>query len=163
MPTPSAGSRTIPLALGAVGGTVVVDVARDIVVDEAPYIVPYIVVDGAPYIDVDAVVLLPDAPEQYVDEPTTPVEDGVACAADPDIVGKEPRPTTPTPLVPRPLVPRPAMPTPAAAGELPGFDEGEDGEKALGPVDVAVREFGGVMTPELLTELHGTAERVPTP
>src|SRR5262245_26888633 len=89
VPTPSAGSRTIPLALGAVGGTVVVDVARDIVVDEAPYIVPYIVVDGAPYIDADAVVLLPDAPEQYVDEPTTPVEDGVACAADPDIVGKE--------------------------------------------------------------------------
>ena len=48
---------------------------------------------------VDVVVLLPpEAPKQNVDEPPTPVEGRVACDADPDMVGNEPRPVVPRPL-----------------------------------------------------------------
>ena len=88
---------------------------------------------------VDVVVLPPEAPEQNVDEPPTPVEG--ACNADPDMVGNEPRPVVPRPLVPRPAVPRPAMPTPAASSELTELDEGEESAEALALVDVAVTEL----------------------
>ena len=94
-----------------------------------------LVVDVAALVVVDVVVLPPEAPEQNVDEPPTPVEG--ASKADPDMVGNEPRP-----VVPRPLVPRPAMPTPDTSSELTELDEGEDGEEALALVDVAVTELG---------------------
>jgi len=99
-------------------------------------VISAVVVDVAGLEMVDVVVLPPEAPEQNVDEPPTPVEGGVACDADPDMVGNEPRP-----VVPRPLVPRPEMPTPAASSELTELDEGEDGEEALALVDVAVTEL----------------------
>jgi hypothetical protein len=73
-------------------------------------VISALVVDVAALVVVDVVVLPPEAPEQNVDEPPTPVEG--ACNADPDMVGNEPRPVVPRPLVPRPAVPRPAMPTP---------------------------------------------------
>jgi hypothetical protein len=96
LPTPSAaGSRTIPLC---VASSAVVDVAALVLAD--------------------VVVLPPEAPEQNVDEPSTPIEGGVACDADPDMVGNEPRPVVPRPLVPRPLVPRAA-----ASSELTELDE----------------------------------------
>jgi hypothetical protein len=81
---------------------------------------------------VDVVMLPPEAPEQNVDEPPTPVEGRVSCEADPDVVGNKPRP----------VVPRPAMPTPAASSELTELDEGEDGAEALALVDVAATELG---------------------
>ena len=125
LPAPSAaGSRTIPLCVATA-----------------------LVVDVAALVLVDVVVLTPEAPEQNVDEPLTPVEGGVACDADPDMVGNEPRPVVPRPLVPRPLVPRPlvprpAVPTPTASSEPTELDEGEDGEVALALVDVPVTELG---------------------
>ena len=113
LPMPcAAGSRRIPLC-----------------------VISALVVDVAALVVVDVVVLPPEAPEQNVDEPPTPVEG--ASKADPDMVGNEPRP-----VVPRPLVPRPAMPTPDTSSELTELDEGEDGEEALALVDVAVTELG---------------------
>ena len=119
LPAPSAaGSRTIPLC-----------------------VISAVVVDVAALEMVDVVVLPPEAPKQNVVEPSTLVEGRVACDADPDVVGNEPRPVVPRPLVPRPAVPRPEMPTPAASSELTELDEGEDGEEALALVDVAVTEL----------------------
>jgi hypothetical protein len=104
LPAPSAaGSRTIPLC-----------------------VISAVVVDVAALEMVDVVVLPPEAPKQNVVEPSTLVEGRVACDADPDVVGNEPRPVVPRPLVPRPAVPRPAMPTPATSSELTELDEGED-------------------------------------
>jgi hypothetical protein len=72
--------------------------------------------------------------------------------------------------VPRPLVPRPATATPAAPGlefaavvELPELGEEDDGEEAFALVDVAVWEPSELMTPELLTGLHGADGLDPTP
>lgn len=120
LPTPSAaGSRSIPLC-----------------------VISALVVDVAALEMVDVVVLPPEAPEQNVEEPPTLVEGKVACDADPDVVGNEPRAVVPRPLVPRPAVPRPAMPTPAASSELTELYEGEDSAVALALVDVAVTELG---------------------
>ena len=114
LPAPSAaGSRTIPLC-----------------------VISAVVVDVAALEMVDVGVLPPEAPKQNVDEPSTLVEGRVACDADPDVVGNEPRPG-----VPRPLVPRPAVPTPATSSELTELDEGEDSEEALALEDVAVTEL----------------------
>jgi hypothetical protein len=68
------------------------------------------------------------------------------------------------PSVPRPLVPRAVTPRLAVLGELLAVavvglprpddaDEGNEKEFALGVVVAA--EFGALVTPELLTELHG--------
>ena len=71
-----------------------------------------------------------------------------------------PRPVVPRLVVPRPFIPRPATPTPAAFGvelavavvEVAELDEeGENEEVAVAP-----ELFEELMTPELLTELHGT-------
>jgi hypothetical protein len=104
-------------------------------------VISALVVDVAALVVVDVVVLPPEAPKQNVDEPSTPIEGEVACDADPDVVGNEPRPVVPRPLVPRPAVPRPAMPTPAASSELTELDEGEESAEALALVDVAVTEL----------------------
>jgi hypothetical protein len=123
-------------------------------------------VDAAALVLVGVVVLEPA--EQNVEEPATPLE--VACEADPDITGNEPRPVVPRAVVPRPLVPSSATPTPAPSGlefaavvELPELGEGDDREEAFPLVDVAVRELDGLLTPELLVGLHGAGVLVPTP
>ena len=106
------------------------------------------------------VLVIPCVPEQNIGEPTTLVEGDVVGGVDADIVGDEPRPMVPRPpVVPRPVVPRPVV---ATIAEVPGFDEGDDGAEVFAPVDVAVGELGELMTPELLTELHGAIE-LPTP
>ena len=106
------------------------------------------------------VLVIPCVPEQNIGEPTTLVEGDVVGGVDADIVGDEPRPMVPRPRVPRPVMPRPVVPTIA---EVPELDEGDDGTEVFAPVDVAVAELGELMTPELLTELHGAIELVPTP
>jgi hypothetical protein len=126
--------------------------------------------DGDALLFVDLMVLRDEAPEQNVEEPATPVDEGVSCEADPDIAGNEPRPIVPRAVVPRPLVPRPATPTPAASDEafaavveLPEFGEGDGCDEAFALVDVAVWESRELTTPELLTEWHGAGVLVPTP
>lgn len=106
--------------------------------------------------------VVPDVPVQEVGEPATFVEAVDACEVELDTVGNEPRPMAPRLVVPRPPVPRPAMPRPAVSDvefavvvELPGLDEGSD-EEELALAVAAVDELGEFVTPELLTELHGT-------
>jgi hypothetical protein len=121
-------------------------------------VAPAMVVDVGALLLVDLMVLRDEAPEQNVEEPPTPVEGGVACEADPDVAGSEPRPVVPRAVVPRELVSRPATPTPAAPRlefaavvELPELGEGDDGKEAFALRDVAVWEPTELMTPELLT------------
>jgi hypothetical protein len=104
--------------------------------------------------------VVPDVPIQEVGDPATFVEAAAAC--DVELVGNEPRPMVPRLVVPRPPVPRPAMPRPTVSNpefgvvvELPGLDEGSD-EEELALAVAAVDELGEFVTPELLTELHGT-------
>lgn len=97
------------------------------------------------------------------------VDDVEVCDIEPvtELSPMLPRPVVPRLVVPRPLVPRPAMPRPAASSaefavavvEVPelGQDEEED-EVAMAP-----ELLGELMTPELLTELHGTDVLVPAP
>jgi hypothetical protein len=116
----------------------------------------------------DAALPPAETPGRNVGEPLTPVARDVICEAAP--AGDEPRPKVPRPAAPKPLVPRPAtlmFGTPAvefaAIIELPELDEGDAGETALLLVDVAVGELGELVTPELLTELHGVDVLVPAP
>jgi hypothetical protein len=109
-----------------------------------------------------------EAPEQNVGDPPTPVDGAATCGGAP--VGNKPRPTVPRPAAPKPLVLRPATPVPdtsapefAAIVELPKLDEGESGETVLPLVAVAVGELGELVTPEVLTELHGINVLIPTP
>jgi hypothetical protein len=76
---------------------------------------------------------------------------------DPDWVGSEPRPVVPSPVVPRPFVPRAVTPRLAVFGELPRLDDADEegNEEEFAPDVVVAAEFGAVVTPELLTELHG--------
>jgi len=88
-----------------------------------------------------------------------------------DWVGSEPRPVVPSPVVPRPLVPRPVTPRLAVFGELlavavvglPRLDDADELDAEEFALDVVVTEFGVLTTPELLTELHGTAVLVVPP
>ena len=62
----------------------------------------------------------------------------------------------PSPVVPRPFVPRAVTPRPAVFGELPRLDDADEGnEEEFAPDVVVAAEFGALVTPELLTELHG--------
>jgi hypothetical protein len=91
--------------------------------------------------------VVPDAPEHDVGEPATFVEEVAAPCAELDTVGNEPRPTVPRLVVPRPSA-RPDCP---CRGQRPAV-----GDVAL----AAVVELGEFITPELLTELHGTGALV---
>jgi hypothetical protein len=105
---------------------------------------------------------VPMSPEHVVSARVAADADVPVCNADPDWGGSEPKPVVPSPVVPRPLVPRAVTPRFFVFGELlavvgvelpDDVDEGNEEEFALGAVMAA--EFGALMTPELLTELHG--------
>jgi hypothetical protein len=107
---------------------------------------------------------VPISPEHDVSARVAADADVPVCNADPDWDGSEPRPVVPSPVVPRPLVPRAVTPRLLVFGELfavavvelpelDDVDEANEEEFALGAVVAA--EFGALMTPELLTELHG--------
>jgi hypothetical protein len=75
----------------------------------------------------------------------------------------KPRPVVPSPVVPRPLVPSPVTPRlpvfaellAVAVVELPKLDDADEADEEEFVLDaVVVAEFGALMTPELLTELH---------
>jgi hypothetical protein len=112
------------------------------------------------------------SPEHDVSDWTAVDGDVDVCNVE-DWVGSEPRPVVPSAVVPRPLVPRAVTPRLAVFGELlavavvgvptlDDVDEADAEEFALGVVVVVV-EFGALKTPELLTELHGTAVLVVPP
>jgi hypothetical protein len=124
--------------------------------------------DVAPFMPLDALALLPppEAPEQNVAEPPTPVDGAVTGDAVP--AGDEPRPTVPSPVAPRPLAPTLAMMPGIPTVEFPDITElpeleGGARKTALPLVDVAVGELSELVTPELLTELHGVMTLVPAP
>jgi hypothetical protein len=122
------------------------------------------VVDGIPAVAI-VEVLPPDAPEQDVGEPATPLESEAACEVDPDAGGTKPRPTVPRPVAPRPLVPRPTATADAASKvleELDG-DEGEDPTEEFVPAVDVVTEVGELVVPDVLTKLHAVDVLVPTP
>jgi hypothetical protein len=121
-----------------------------------------------------AVVVLaggvPMSPEHVVSARVAADADVPVCNADPDWDGSEPRPVVPSPVVPRPLVPRAVTPRFFVFGELfavagvelpDDSDKGNEEEFALDAVMAA--EFGVLMTPELLTELHGADVLVSAP
>jgi hypothetical protein len=109
----------------------------------------------------------PDVLAQDVEEPVAAVERVVFDDAGCEVVDNEPRPVVPRPPVPSPPVPRPAMLRPAVSGEefavvVPELDDTEeDDEEAVAPDVVTVLEFAELMTPELLTEMHGADVLVP--
>jgi hypothetical protein len=109
-----------------------------------------------------------DVSEQDVEEPVAAVERVVFDDAGCEVVDNEPRPVVPRPTVPSPPVPRPAMLGlgPAVSEEfaivVPELDDAEeDDEEAVALDVVTVLEFAELMTPELLTELHGADVLVP--
>jgi hypothetical protein len=82
----------------------------------------------------------------------------------------EPSPVVPRPEVPRPVAPRPLVLAPAmlraGAFAVAVVEVAElDGDEEDGEVVAALTEllFDELMTPELLTELHGADVLVPTP
>jgi hypothetical protein len=102
-------------------------------------------------------------PEHDVSDWTAVDGDVDVCNVE-DWVGSEPRPVVPSPVVPRPLVPRAVTPRLAVFGELlavavvglPKLDDADEAdEEEFAVVAVVAAEFGALMTPELLTELHG--------
>jgi hypothetical protein len=115
---------------------------------------------------------VPISPEHDVSDRVAVDADVPVCNADPDWVGSEPRPVVPSLVAPRPLVPRAVTPTLLVFGEvfavavveLPApddADEADEEEFALGALVAA--EFGALITPELLTELHGALLSTPRP
>ena len=108
----------------------------------------------------------PDVLAQDVEEPVAAVERVVFDDADCEVVDNEPRPVA-RPTVPSPPVPRPTMLRPAVSGEefavvVPELDDTEeDDEEAVALDGVTVLEFAELMTPELLTELHGADVLIP--
>jgi hypothetical protein len=130
---------------------------------------------GTPPLRLCAVTVLaggvPRLPEHDVSDWTAVDGDVDVCNVE-DWVGSEPRPVVPSPVVPRPLVPRAVTPTLLVFGEvfavavveLPApddADEADEEEFALGALVAA--EFGALITPELLTELHGADVLLSTP
>ena len=96
------------------------------------------------------------SPEHVVSDCVAVDGDVAVCNVDPDWVGSEPRPVVPSPVVPRPFVPRAVTPRLAVFGELPRLDDADEGnEEEFAPDVVVAAEFGALVTPELLTELHG--------
>jgi hypothetical protein len=105
---------------------------------------------------------VPRSPEHVVSAWVVVDGDVDVCNVDSDWTAGEPRPVVPSPVVPRPLAPTPVTPRfPAfaellavAVVELPRLDDADEADEfALGAVVVA--EIGALVTPELLTELHG--------
>jgi hypothetical protein len=130
---------------------------------------------GTPPLRLCAVTVLaggvPMSPEHDVADWAAVDVDVDVCNVE-DWVGSEPRPVVPSPVVPRPLVPRAVTPTLLVFGEvfavavveLPApddADEADEEEFALGALVAA--EFGALITPELLTELHGADVLLSTP
>jgi hypothetical protein len=122
---------------------------------------------GTPPLRLCAVTVLaggvPRFPEHDVSDWTAVDGDVDVCDVE-DWVGNEPRPVVPSPVVPRPLVPRAVTPRLAVPGELlavavvglPRLDDADEAdEEEFALVAVVAAEFGALMTPELLTELHG--------
>jgi len=78
---------------------------------------------------------VPVSPEHVVSARVAADADVPVCNADPDWVGREPRPVVPSPVVPRPLVPRAVTPRffmfgepfAVAGAELP--DDVDDGNE----------------------------------
>jgi hypothetical protein len=97
------------------------------------------------------------SPEHVVSDCVAVDGDVAVCNVDPDWVGSEPRPVVPSPVAPRPFVPRAVTPRLAVLGELPRLDDADDegNEEEFAPDVVVAAEFGALVTPELLTELHG--------
>ena len=96
------------------------------------------------------------SPEHVVSDCVAVDGDVAVCNVDPDWVGSEPRLVVPSTVVPRPFVPRAVTPRLAVFGELPSFDDADEGiEEEFAPDVVVAAEFGALVTPELLTELHG--------
>jgi hypothetical protein len=97
------------------------------------------------------------SPEHVVSACVAVDGDVAVCNVDPDWVGSEPRPVVPSPVVPRPFVPRAVTPRLAVFGELPRLDDADEegNEEEFAPDVVVAAEFGALVTPELLTELHG--------
>jgi hypothetical protein len=102
------------------------------------------------------------SPEHVVSDCVAVDGDVAVCNGDPDWVGSEPRLVVPSPVVPRPFVPRAVTPV---FGELPRLDDADEGiEEEFAPDVVVAAEFGALVTPELLTELHGVEVlSAPTP
>jgi hypothetical protein len=102
------------------------------------------------------------SPEHVVSDCVAVDGDVAVCNGDPDWVGSEPRLVVPSPVVPRPFVPRAVTPV---FGELPRLDDADEGiEEEFAPDVVVAAEFGALVTPELLTELHGVGVlSAPTP
>jgi hypothetical protein len=102
------------------------------------------------------------SPEHVVSDCVAVDGDVAVCNVDPDWVGSEPRLVVPSPVVPRPFVPRAVTPV---FGELPRLDDADEGiEEEFAPDVVVAAEFGALVTPELLTELHGVdVLSAPTP
>jgi hypothetical protein len=102
------------------------------------------------------------SPEHVVSDCVAVDGDVAVCNGDPDWVGSEPRLVVPSPVVPRPFVPRAVTPV---FGELPRLDDADEGiEEEFAPDVVVAAEFGALVTPELLTELHGVdVLSAPTP
>ena len=122
---------------------------------------------GTPPLRLCAVTVLaggvPRLPEHDVSDWTAVDGDVDVCNVE-DWVGSEPRPVVPSSVVPRPLVPRAVTPRLAVFGELlavavvglPKLDDADEAdEEEFAVVAVVAAEFGALMTPELLTELHG--------
>jgi hypothetical protein len=130
---------------------------------------------GTPPLRLCAVTVLaggvPRSPEHDVSDWAAVDVDVGVCNVDPDWVGSEPRPVVPSPVVPRPLVPRAVTPRLFVFGELfavavvglPTLDDADDADAEEFALDVIVAEFGVLTTPELLTELQGTAVLVLPP
>jgi hypothetical protein len=130
---------------------------------------------GTPPLRLCAVTVLaggvPRSPEHDVSDWAAVDVDVGVCNVDPNWVGSEPRPVVPSPVVPRPLVPRAVTPRLFVFGELfavavvglPTLDDADETDAEEFALDVTVAEFGVLMTPELLTELHGTAVLVVPP
>lgn len=103
---------------------------------------------------------IPRSPEHDVSARVAVDGEAPLCNADPDWVGK-PRPLVPSPVVPRLLVPRAATPLllvfsgmfALGAVELPKLDDVDEEELAAG--GVVSLALGSLMTPEVLTEMHG--------
>jgi hypothetical protein len=129
---------------------------------------------GTPPLRLCAVTVLaggvPMSPEHDVADWAAVDVDVDVCNVE-DWVGSEPRPVVPSPVVPRPLVPRAVTPRLAVFGELlavavvglPRLDDADELDAEEFALDVVVTEFGVLTTPELLTELHGTAVLVLPP
>jgi len=120
-------------------------------------------------VPLSVVPAVPERSGQAVKESVAAVDAVEVCDVDPVTEPSPvmPRPAVPRPVAPRPLVPIPAAPRPAASSaefavavvEVPELDEDEEDDEAAAVPEL----FDELMTPELLTKLHGTDVLVPAP